>query len=63
MNIDENYDSKEFMHDVYDNLMNNRHHNPLNFAESDMDACVDLDDLTITIGSFKLKFVEVNDEY
>ena len=63
MNIDENYDSKEFMHDVYDNLMNNRHQNPLNFAESDMDACVDLDDLTITIGIFKLKFVEVDDEY
>tara|TARA_B100000767_G_scaffold272536_1_gene300444 strand:+ start:1088 stop:1267 length:180 start_codon:yes stop_codon:yes gene_type:complete len=59
MNIDESYDSKEFMNDVYDNLMKNQQHNPLDFSKTDVDSCLDLDDLTITIGNFKLKLMQV----
>tara|TARA_B100000768_G_scaffold130522_1_gene121108 strand:- start:397 stop:576 length:180 start_codon:yes stop_codon:yes gene_type:complete len=59
MNIDESYDSKEFMNDVYDNLMKNQQHNPLDFSKTDFDSCLDLDDLTITIGNFKLKLMQV----
>ena len=61
MTINESYASKQFMEDVWDNLMRNRRHNPLDFAESGIDACLDLDDLTITIGKFKLKVVEGED--
>ena len=63
MSIDESYDSKQFMHDVYDNLMKNHQHNPLDFSEINIDSCLDLDDLTISIGGFKLKFVGVQHEY
>jgi len=59
MSFNESYESKDFMQDVYDNLMKNQQHNPLDFSETNLNCCLDFDDLTITIGSFKLQFVEV----
>jgi len=59
MKINESYGSKDFMQDVYDNLMKNQQHNPLDFSETNLNSCLDFDDLTITIGSFKLQFVAV----
>ena len=59
MNSNKSYGSKDFMQDVYDNLMKNQQHNPLDFSETNLNSCLDFDDLTITIGSFKLQFVAV----
>jgi len=52
-------DAKEFMENVYDNLMKNTNHNPVDFAKTKGDCFIDCDKNEIVIGKFKLKVEEV----
>tara|TARA_R100000781_G_scaffold17373_1_gene13876 strand:+ start:423 stop:647 length:225 start_codon:yes stop_codon:yes gene_type:complete len=52
-------DAKEFMENVYDNLMKNTNHNPVDFAKTKGDCFIDCDKNEIVIGKFKLKVKEV----
>ena len=49
---------EEFMDNVYDNLMKNKNHNPIDFAKID-DECFIKDRKEIYIGKFVLKVEEV----
>jgi vacuolar-type H+-ATPase catalytic subunit A/Vma1 len=51
-------DAKEFMENVYDNLMKNTNHNPVDFAKTKGDCFWDGDKNEIIIGKFKLKVSE-----
>ena len=56
-------DAKEFMENVYDNLMKNTMHNPVDFTKtysfSEGGCYIDSDKNEIVIGKFKLKVEEV----
>jgi|TARA_R100000030_G_scaffold89318_2_gene73584 hypothetical protein len=57
-------DAKEFMENVYDNLMKNDMHNPIDFTKtyswfSEGGCYIDSDKNEIVIGKFKLKVEEV----
>ena len=53
---------KEFITDVYDNLMKNTQYKPTDFSKIKEDCWFDCDKNEIYIGNFKLKVEEVNDE-
>jgi len=52
-------DAKEFMENVYDNLMKNDMHNPVDFTKTKGDCYIDSAENEIVIGKFKLKVEEV----
>jgi hypothetical protein len=52
-------DAHEFMNNVYDNLMKNDMHNPVDFAKIKGDCFIDNDKNEIVLGNFKLKVEEV----
>ena len=53
---------KEFITDVYDNLMKNTQYKPTDFSKIKEECWFDCDKNEIYIGNFKLKVEEVNDE-
>ena len=53
---------KEFITDVYDNLMKNTQYNPTDFSKIKEECWFDCDKNEIYIGNFKLKVEDVNDE-
>ena len=53
---------KEFITDVYDNLMKNTQSKPTDFSKIKEECWFDCDKNEIYIGNFKLKVEEVNDE-
>ena len=54
-------DRKRFMNDVYDNLMKNTNHNPIDFSKID-DECFLENRKEIHIGNFTLILKEETDE-
>ena len=54
MKVTENITNKDFMNDVYDNLMKNTMYNPLDFSEIDDECFIDCDKNEIHIGKFIL---------
>ena len=53
---------KEFITDIYDNLMKNTQYKPTDFSKIKEECWFDCDKNEIYIGNFKLKVEEVNDE-
>tara|TARA_R100000655_G_scaffold73779_1_gene112307 strand:+ start:1524 stop:1697 length:174 start_codon:yes stop_codon:yes gene_type:complete len=53
---------KEFITDVYDNLMKNTQYKPTDFSKIKEKCWSDCDKNEIYIGNFKLKVEKVNDE-
>ena len=53
---------KEFITDVYDNLMKNTQYKPTDFSKIKEECWFDCDKNEIYIGNFKLKVEDVNDE-
>ena len=53
---------KEFITDVYDNLMKNTQYKPTDFSKIKEECWFDCDKNEIYKGNFKLKVEEVNDE-
>ena len=53
---------KEFITDVYDNLMKNTQYKPTDSSKIKEECWFDCDKNEIYIGNFKLKVEEVNDE-
>ena len=54
MKVTKDITSKNFMDDVYDNLMKNTMHNPLDFSKIDDECYIDCDKNEIHIGRFTL---------
>ena len=52
-------DAKEFMENVYDNLMKNTDLKHVDFTKTKGDCFIDCDKNEIVIGKFKLKVEEV----
>lgn len=52
-------DAKEFMENVYDNLMKNTDYNPVDFTKIEGNCYIDCEQNEIVIGKFKLKVEEL----
>ena len=55
-------DRKRFMNDVYDNLMKNTNHNPIDFSKIDDECFIDCEKNEIHIGNFTLILKEETDD-
>jgi len=55
-------DRKRFMNDVYDNLMKNTNHNPIDFSKIDDESLIDCEKNEIHIGNFTLILKEETDD-
>ena len=54
MSISKQIDGKRFISDVYDNLMKNTNHNPIDFSMIDDECFIDEEKNEIHIGNFTL---------
>ena len=62
MSISNQIDDKRFICDVYDNLMKNTNHNPIDFSKIDDECSIDEEKNEIHIGRFTLILKEQDNE-
>jgi len=60
MSISKQMDGKRFISDVYDNLMKNTNHNPIDFSKIGDECSIDEEKNEIYIGRFTLILKEQN---